>query len=436
MNLLTPFYICTLLLSFTYSTEIAQGSPAPALIKAELAENETLWVGERQLLYVTLYTTTSFSGSTRFELPTVSGLLMMVSEDRPLLGTETVAGQSYMYKRHEILLFPRRSGDIAIPSIAVDFSTMGSDGKPIPQHFSTEAVQLSVEAAPGVDKQLPVVTTTDFSLKESWQPFPEYAKVGDAFTRTITMTGADLPGMFFPPLHPEKVDGLGIYPKQPQVVDRMERGSFSGKRIETVSYVCEREGEFRIPGKHVQWWNPATKTLKQLDLEPVVIRVAANPGQEKNSVSGAAQVDNHFFAKPSRVITLLLTMVAVLALFVTLWRKYGAHSAEAVLEKELFAAFRAASTSGDPGATLQALMRWLDTRTFPKKEEGLRAFLLFAGDKVITEQVKWLEEELYGREHVQKWSGDILVKQVAVIRKHMNRKHAQGVATSLPELNP
>jgi len=59
----------------------------PAFVREKFVQAEKIWVGQRVNMYVTLYTSTSFSGSTRFELPKVSGMLIMENEDRPLLGS-------------------------------------------------------------------------------------------------------------------------------------------------------------------------------------------------------------------------------------------------------------------------------------------------------------------------------------------------------------
>jgi len=60
---------------------------------------------------------------------------------------------------------------------------------------------------------------------------PEKAKVGDAFTRIITMTADDLPGMAFPPFNAGRIEGLGVYTKPAQVADKMQRGAFTGNAL-------------------------------------------------------------------------------------------------------------------------------------------------------------------------------------------------------------
>lgn len=41
--------------------------------------------------------------------------------------------------------------------------------------------------------------------------------------------------------------GLGVYPKPPVVEDAMQRGEFTGQRVETVTYICEQPGTYTLP---------------------------------------------------------------------------------------------------------------------------------------------------------------------------------------------
>ena len=77
------FVMATILLLFLTGISLAAGPPA--FIKASVGKTDKIWAGQRVNMHVTLYTTVSFSGTPRFSLPKVSGMLMMENEDRPLL---------------------------------------------------------------------------------------------------------------------------------------------------------------------------------------------------------------------------------------------------------------------------------------------------------------------------------------------------------------
>ena len=130
-------------------TGLSLAGPPPAFVKEELVQSQKIWPGQRLTLYIKLYTSTSFSGSTRFELPQVSGMLTMENEGHPLVGTEEVKGLPYIFKRHEIDLFPLRSGRLTLPAFTVVFGFRGENGKRLEQSFSTQPQQFKVLEIPG-----------------------------------------------------------------------------------------------------------------------------------------------------------------------------------------------------------------------------------------------------------------------------------------------
>ena len=432
----------TILFCFVFtSASISIAETRPAFVTTELQENEKIWPGQQQILYVKLYTLTSFSGSPRFELPRVSGMLIMESEERPLLGTEKVNGVSYMFKQLEISLFPLRAGSLSVPPFSVEFGFRDQEGKVAEQNFSTDELHFTVKAIPGIDPGRAVITTSKLLVDDHWQPKPGEAKVGDAFTRTITMTADDLPGMAFPPFAVKKINGLGVYSKQPQVTDHKQRGESTGKRIETISYVCEQQGTFTVPGAQIQWWNPEKESLQNIVLEPVELTVAANPLLQKET---PAEPDvSQDAGVPWKWLLILLFSGSAGAVFIRLRRKKKQPDSQEKnkenqenKEKELFKEFKKVSTTHDGAATMQALLHWLDYTNFTGGSGSLARFIELADDQELTTQINALETTLYANGQEQQWSGDTLYNTVHRARKKLRQGTPLAVQHSLPSLNP
>ena len=425
----------TFLFFVSVSVSLSFAETRPAFIKTEFKKNGKIWPGQRQTLYVKLYTTTSFAGSTRFELPGVSGMLIMESEDRPLLGTEKIDGVSYIFKQHEITLFPQRAGSLIFPPFEVEFGFRGAESKVVEQSFTTSELQFTVEKIPGTDPGRPVVTTSNLHVDDHWEPVPGKARVGDAFTRTITMIADDLPGMAFPPLRFGEIDGLGIYSKQPRVEDQMQRGDFTGKRIETITYVCEQTGTFTIPATGIQWWNPQAETLQNVTLEPVTFTVAANPLLEKEGHVDASQATPGRF--PWKGLTLLLfSGLVVTALFLQHRRKLRHSSQPMDEEKTLFEQFHKATGSRDAEATMRALLHWLDYSGLSGSTGSLARFSMLAADPQLDKQIELLETAVYAEKHGEQWSGELLYTAVQRARKKLKHQNSTIEKCSLPALNP
>jgi hypothetical protein len=121
------------------------------------------------------------------------------------------------------------------------------------------------------------LTSDELTCTEKWQPQLSKAKVGDAFTRTVTFFASNIPAMAFPPFPIPEIDGIGIYGKPPARNDRSERGVMRGERRDTITYVCQREGQFVIPATRLTWWDLKTKQLRTIDLPSRFLEVAPNP---------------------------------------------------------------------------------------------------------------------------------------------------------------
>lgn len=427
--------LLAILLCFVFATT-SVAETAPAFIKTELKKNEKIWPGQRQVLYVKLYTITSFSGSTRFELPKVSGMLIMENEDRPLLGTEKIDAVSYIYKQHEIALFPQRTGSLTVPPFSVEFGFRGADGKVIERNFSTGELQFSVGIIPGADPKIPVITSTKLIVDDHWEPAPEKVKVGDAFIRTISMTADDLPGMAFPPLNVQKIDGLGVYTKQPQVADQMQRGEFTGKRIETISYICEKAGTFTVPVAHIQCWNPNKESLQNIVLKAVELQVAANPLLQKEKPMDSKALGDARFPRKSLVLIVLCLVLTGTAL---IWQRRRMKTQSLPVtdkEGELFKKFQELSASHDAAATMQALLHWLDYSELTGSSGSLARFIELGDDSELAIQIEALEATLYASGQKQDWSGDKLYRAVQRARKKLKQFKPVSVQHGLLPLNP
>ncbi len=250
------------------------------------------------------------------------------------------------------------------------------------------------------------------------------------------LTADNLPGMAFPPLHLKKPEGLGLYTKQPQVTDQMQRGDFTGKRIETVTYVCEQQGIFTIAEAYIQWWNPKSETLQNIVLKSVVLTVDANPFLQKETPADIAISETDEFSW--KWVTVLLFFSGITGA-VFIWqrsRKADLNLQITDKEMELFDKFQKAAVSQEAAATMQALLHWLNYSGLGGSSGSLTRFVELADDSELRVQIEALEKTLYAREDKRSWSGDKLYSAVQRARKELKQHKTHGMQQSLPALNP
>jgi len=273
------------LLCLLLTVALLRAADAPAVrIRAELDTKETVLVGQRLTLTVTLLAVGYYDGPTTFDLPSVSGLLILPPAGHAIVGNETIDGVTYTTQSHELSLIARRAGDFTLPALTVHYSVktepLAKQGTP--GELKTDALTFKITTPPGAEKIGQLISARGLTAEEKWSPAPTAtAHTGDAFVRTITFRADDVPGMAFPPFTVEKIPGLGIYPKPPQVTDHEDRGTLTGKRVETISYVCEQPGRLVIPAARFTWWDLESQSLRTVDFPAHTLEIALDPASAR-----------------------------------------------------------------------------------------------------------------------------------------------------------
>ena len=371
-------------------------------------------------------------------------------------GPLTWAGQTRSYT-----VYPQRAGSFEITEIAIEVSYRGDAGLVIatatapPTRFEA---RIPPEAA-GLDY---FIAAGDLTLEESFDVRPDTIRVGEAFSRTLTVTVRDALSMVIPPFEADSIPGLAVYPAPPRVDDSEgERGAaIIGTRIESVSYVAQVEGDYVLPAVGLSWWDVAAERLREAGVPEVRFVVVANPdlvnelGLPPDSVVTEAVVEGATgrFSLADLVRRwgpVLAAVVLLLALAVRIARRYGpgwatrlheAERAHAESERTYFRRFRAATRAGDPRATANALMAWLDHADSTPGPATFERFAAGAGDPELDRQAEALGASLYARRssgEAGAWSSGTFYASVAKARKKGEKRGGQVESEGgLGSLNP
>jgi hypothetical protein len=410
----------------------------PALLSASLAKPGPVLVGEHVTIIVELLTTTTFASAPVFEFPKIPGVLLMKPEERPVLGTEEINGETYTVQRHELALFVMRPGVAQIPPFTVRFESAPRFGEqPVEHRLTTPALQVEARMPPGAENLAGLIAARELRVDQAWHPQPQKARVGDAFTRTVTLTAPDVPGMVLPPLPLAKVEGLAVYAKPPVVQDQVERGDLTGKRVETVTYLCERPGQFTLPALVIPWWDLKNQQLMRVTLPAVTLEVEPGPVQGNEATVPAEEVPGR-----SWLWWTLGAVLPLVAAMVVLWHKRRAllaawerrHMQRQASEAGLFAQLLDACRANNTKAAYNGLLRWLDARHHGPDAATIEAFLAHHPNTDLRRQVEMLQESVLGRD--THWDGVALADGLRQARRHDRRRRSHAEETRLPDLNP
>jgi hypothetical protein len=409
-----------------------------------LAERqEASWLGQELELYLELWSDGFSFGEQLFVLPEVKGAYLLQADSSTVKLSENRAGEQWQGLRYTLLLYPQKAGRLEVPAFDVSFIARGAFGtEPAPFEFRTEPLFVEARLPPGADGSRLMVTSTSFSMDVSWKPQvpadgPLALKVGDALTLEVSRRAQDVPGMVFPPLPDFRIPGLAVYPAAPRVDDRINRGSLTGSRSDSVTFVCETEGDYEIQELRFQWWDPVQQVMSEKVIPALQFRVEANPlypATSNMSSDGALGWRTWALGLSGLLLALYLAVFPGRKL----WRRLAAYRRQRQSEKEAgepwaFKQVQSACAQGSPAEAYGAINAWLSRLEGREREVSLLQMAKASGDSALAREAEGLQESLLSGS-AGEWSGRELAQLLQKYRT--DAKRVANHAEDLAPLNP
>ena len=412
-----------------------------ATVQAEVgigvSDAPTIWVGQRVIVNLDLWSTGFTFSDQRIHLPEVVGGLLMKTDSATGKLSETRSGKTWQGLRYDLSLFPQRPGTLSIPPIDVSFQVSAGYGQSSTAFgLRTDPLTLEVVLPPGFIDPNGVITSNDLTVTETWDPDVDSIRVGDALTRMVTRRAEDVSAVLFPPLPTPAIDGLASYPKAPQVTDQTERGRLVGERTESVTFVAQREGPITIPEWRVRWWNPDTETLEEKAFEARTFDVMPNPALGESAASGSFRAYLGRLPVASVIaLTLLLAGGALLLFRHRLIRQLQVWRAQrAVSEPARFRQVTRACNEGEAATAYNALVAWMTCLDALSLPVTLAALVKRFPDARLTTAADGLQRALLDPGQV--WDGRAMATALRGVRKRALTSTVGTAQRALPPLNP
>ena len=165
-------------------------------------------------------------------------------------------GLEYTYR-----ITPNAAGDLAIPGLTIS-ATPGPSSTPM--SVRSEPLRLTVEQPAGLPAGQSVLVARKLTLSQDISPSRSPLGIGDSVRRRITQIADGVQMMLMTAPVFAQVDGLKQYLAAPQLKPMDDgRGHVSGGiRVDDVSYVITRSGDFQLPAINVQWWDSDARQLR------------------------------------------------------------------------------------------------------------------------------------------------------------------------------
>ncbi len=337
-------------------------------IRSWLQPAENIVQGQEVRLMIEVSTPRWFAGGTGIKAPEVPGLLILRRNEFAVNLSRREAGTTWVVQRWQLELYPQREGAFSVPPVALTLAVNDADLGIVRGTVETETLSF-VATVPAVLADTPRwLATPSFEIRQRFDRALDGLAPGDAFERSIELEATRLTALMLPEPQLAEQDGLAAYPDLPALEDRSNRGEATALRRQTVTYVVEKAGQYRLPAQTIRWWNTDTGELEVATLPTVSIDAgtAISAGDARLALPG-------WWPEALGVVG-VLTLMGMLLKF------------RRAPENPLRAA-RRALRKGDARTAARALYRWLNLRQGDAGWLSLRASAARVGQEEGAEQL-------------------------------------------------
>jgi hypothetical protein len=237
-------------------------------------------VGQPVALTVDVFVPNYFTGAPRFPTLEVKDAVVVFQEEGGTNLSEAMGDITYAGQRRSYLIYPQREGEFEVPDFEVNVR-YALEGKPSPRTGAPARGGRFTATVPAAARGLDhFLATPSLELTQVLDRGLDGLRAGDSITRTVTLTATDAFAIMLPPLDFPAPHGLAAYPAQARLSDSPGEhvSARVATRVESVTYVLEKPGHYRLPEIEVPWWDTPAHTLRRGRLAEVAFDVAANPG--------------------------------------------------------------------------------------------------------------------------------------------------------------
>ncbi|MBF7729251.1 BatD family protein [Pseudomonas sp. N040] len=221
-------------------------------VDARLQPAAPYQVGGTLRLEVDLLTSTWFTQAPQPAPLDLPGTLITPPNGQADSLTLNIDGSTWFGLRLTYLISPTAPGQYEIPALPFSLN-LGQAAAPI--NVSTRALSFTVSGAAATGTQGNRLVASQVRMSQQVEQSADPLKVGDRVTRRIRIEADGAQAMLIPPVGFSDIPGLKRYPQPPTVGPLGNgRGSIDGGvRIDSVSYVVEQAGDYRLPELELNW---------------------------------------------------------------------------------------------------------------------------------------------------------------------------------------
>jgi hypothetical protein len=419
--------------------------PKP-VVRSSIESPRPIVVGQAVRVNVTVFVPNYFTGAPEFPQLNLDNAIVVLPQETPKNTNETIGGQVFAGIGVTYLIYPQQPGAFHLPRAEVTVKYAPNPPQSIEARLPLPSVAFEAVIPPEAAELDYFLPTTSLVITQKFDKPLQNLRIGDTVTRTVTITASRLRAMLIPPVQFQAPDGIVIYPKQPSVNDiKTDRGEFvEGKRLDSVTYLIRKQGDYALPDIEVKWWDLAARKVRTAALPSTHVIASPNPGYKPElapepepvrTAPSATKPGKHYL----RLAEITAALFLALGFLLWIWLRFGMRllehwheSRRAYKDSEVahFARLRKACRAGNAKDAYSVFLSW--SRRF-RPGVGVDRFLSEAADDDLTGQVASLTSTLYRHSTAVAWSGD---RMIGALERLRSRHEDKTPRSALPPLNP
>jgi len=154
--------------------------------------------------------------------------------------------------------YPQKAGVLHIRPFELSYNEQHLDGTLTNIRVKSDPVDINVSTSPGAPKDVFVLFTSKLRVKSEYKPDKVQLNVGDAVTRTVTITAENVPDVLIGEVNSTLPEVFKGYPSQPILSQEQNQngdGSYESRRVQEETLVAVRAGTAVIPEQKIYWYD-------------------------------------------------------------------------------------------------------------------------------------------------------------------------------------
>ena len=450
------YYLTAFLLLTIFGQTFCKTTPAKVWASVYFNKKQVM-IGEPLVVTVTIYTNTWFTAPPDYGEIRVPRSLMVKLEQRGGATTKTIGKKKYPAIEQKFVIYPGQIGENIMPPIKIDIESPDEgDYKGRKRTIQSPERKFTVLPPPEGMDQDNWLTAYDVRITETWDQSLDNLKEGDVLQRRITINARGALAALIPPIEFSELDYASIYPQNPLLTNIQHTTSFSGRRVEIVTYLLEKEGTDSIPEISLSWFKPQTKELMTTNLPAKEITIARNPNLEfmlsmqdsLNALLAAqapAEEPEPFSFMGMNWWQLILVLVSILSFFYLIIKgifrliRFSERKKKMAQESEehYLKILHKSSRANDKATFMKDLMFWYDRFRGEIYKPQFQDFIKRSEDEGLREESYALEKSIYSDNDEDKGGSTMksLYRSIRKARKKTRQRKKKAKKT-LQTLNP